>query len=98
MATKTRPHDLAALVLFGVVCTGCDPDRPPGLSKRNAKMEDVPAVVLKAAEAKVPGVKFTEVWKNLDREGKLHSYEIRGRAANGAWPCTVPHRRYQRSW
>ena len=74
----------AAAFLVGLVAVvGCDPDRPPGLSKRNAKMEDVPAVVLKAAETKIPGVKFNEVWKNLDREGKLHSYEIRGRNKDG---------------
>ena len=27
----------------------------------------------------VPEVKLDEAWKNLDGEGKLHSYEIRGR-------------------
>ena len=32
-----------------------------------------------AASKAVPGVKFDEAWKNLDREGKLHSYEIRGK-------------------
>ncbi len=38
---------------------------------------------MKAAKAKVPGVKFEEAWKNVDREGKLHSYEIRGKNAKG---------------
>jgi hypothetical protein len=66
-----------------LVAPACDPDRPPGLSNRVVKLEDVPEVVMKAAKAKVPGVKFEEAWKNVDREGKLHSYEIRGKNAKG---------------
>jgi hypothetical protein len=37
-----------------------------------------------AARKAVPEAKLDEAWKNLDGEGKLHSYEIRGRnPANG---------------
>ena len=39
----------------------------------------MPEPVREAARKAVPGVKLDEAWKNLDREGKLHSYEIRGR-------------------
>ena len=38
-----------------------------------------PEPVREAARKAIPGVKLDEAWKNLDREGKLHSYEIRGR-------------------
>ena len=32
----------------------------------------------------IPGVDLNEAWKNLERGGKLHSYEIRGKnTANG---------------
>ena len=41
----------------------------------------VPALVRDAARKAIPGVNLNEAWKNLDREGKLHSYEIRGKTA-----------------
>jgi hypothetical protein len=31
------------------------------------------------AKRAIPGVDFNEAWKNLDRLGRLHSYEIRGK-------------------
>ncbi len=59
---------------------GCgEHDEPPGLSKQAVAFDDVPAPVRDAARKAVPGVKLDEAWKNLDREGKLHSYEVRGR-------------------
>ena len=30
----------------------------------------------------MPNVEFKEAWQNLDSQGKLHSYEIRGRQAS----------------
>jgi len=63
---------------------GCaDPDRPPGLSKRSVPIAEVPEAVMAAAKKAIPGVDFKESWKNVDREGKLHSYEIRGKTGNG---------------
>jgi hypothetical protein len=59
---------------------GCgEHDEPPGLTKSAVAFDDVPAPVREAATKAVPGVKLGEAWKNLDREGKLHSYEIRGK-------------------
>ncbi len=59
---------------------GCgEHDEPPGLTKQALAFDDVPAKVRDAAAKAVPGVKLDEAWKNLDRDGKLHSYEIRGR-------------------
>ena len=65
-----------AAAVFG----GCgEHDEPPGLTKQTIAFDDVPATVRDAARKAVPGVKLDEAWKNLDREGKLHSYEVRGR-------------------
>jgi hypothetical protein len=67
---------LAAIAGF----LGCgDHDGPPGITKQAVKFEDVPDSVRAAARKAIPGVNFNEAWKNLDREGKLHSYEIRGK-------------------
>jgi hypothetical protein len=64
---------------------GCgDLDEPAGLTKQAVKIDDVPEPVRKAADKAVPEAKLDQAWKNLDSEGKLHSYEIRGRnPANG---------------
>ena len=59
---------------------GCgEHDEPPGLTKQTVAFDDVPGPVRDAARKAVPGVKLDEAWKNLDRKGKLHSYEVRGR-------------------
>ena len=73
------PVALAALLAVGVL-GGCgDRDEPPGMTKQALPFDDVPAAVRDAARKAVPQVKLGEAWKNLDREGKLHSYELRGR-------------------
>jgi hypothetical protein len=59
---------------------GCgEHDEPPGLTKQAVAFDEVPGPVRDAARKAVPGVKLDEAWKNLDRERKLHSYEIRGK-------------------
>jgi hypothetical protein len=63
---------------------GCGDAELPALTKQAVKVDDVPEAVRAAARKAVPGVNLNEAWKNLDREGKLHSYEIRGKnAADG---------------
>ena len=62
------------------VLVGCgEHDEPPVMTKQAVAFDDVPVSVRDAARKAVPDVKLGEAWKNLDREGKLHSYEIRGR-------------------
>ena len=54
------------------------------MTKQAVKFDEVPEPVRDAAKKAIPGVDLNEAWKNLDRKGKLHSYEIRGKnAANG---------------
>jgi hypothetical protein len=66
--------------LFGI--PGCgERDEPPGIAKQDVKFDDVPENVRAVASKAIPGVKLNEAWKNIDREGKLHSYEIRGKNA-----------------
>src|SRR2546430_2133237 len=79
---------VALLVAFAgssVVFCGCDNDAaPPGGYKRSIEFAKLPPSVLSAAQKAISGVTFNEAWENLDKEGKLHSYEIRGKAqSNG---------------
>jgi hypothetical protein len=73
---------LAALAVWCATAAlgGCgEHDLPAGITKQAVAMDDVPESLREAARKAIPGVKLGEAWKNLDREGKLHSYEIRGR-------------------
>ena len=71
---------LAPIIL---VIGGCDDgDLPPGISKKAVSFDEVPEALRAAARKTVPGVKFEEAWQNLDGQGKLHSYEIRGKQAS----------------
>ncbi len=73
---------LAAALLCFPACG--DRDRQPEMTKQAVKIDEVPAPLRDAAKKAIPGVKLNEAFKNLDRDGKLHSYEIRGKsAANG---------------
>jgi len=81
------PRVLGAVALVAALLwfAGCgDRDQQPEMTKQAVKFDEVPAPVRDAAKKAIPGVGFNEAFKNLDREGKLHSYEIRGKsAANG---------------
>ncbi len=68
--------------LTGLV-VGCgDSDLPPGITKKAVAFDDVPGALRSAARKAMPKVNFNEAWQNLDSQGKLHSYEIRGRQAS----------------
>jgi hypothetical protein len=76
----------ATAIAFAVLgFPGCgEHDELPETTKQAVKYEEVPEDVRTAATKAIPGIKFTEAWKNLGPGGKLHSYEIRGKnAANG---------------
>ena len=65
------------------LAVGCgDADLPPGLTKKAVSIDEVPDAVRAAAKKAIPRVDFKEAWQNLDGQGKLHSYEIRGRQAS----------------
>jgi hypothetical protein len=71
---------LAVAACTAAVIGGCgEHDMPAGLTKQAVAFDDVPESVRNAARKAVPGVKLDEAWKNLGPEGKLHSYEVRGR-------------------
>jgi len=72
---------LICLINTFFLISGCgrDADLPPEITKQAVKIDDVPDLARDAAKKAIPGVNFNEAWKNLDREGKLHSYEIRGK-------------------
>lgn len=67
-------------VLAAALAAGCgEHDELPDITKQAVKYEDVPEDVRGAATKAIPGIKFSEAWKNLDKSAKLHSYEIRGK-------------------
>jgi hypothetical protein len=79
-----RGHRLLFALVLGVsVCGlggGCgDRDLPAGITKEAVAFSDVPSELVSAAKKEIPGVEFSEAWQNLDPQGKLHSYEIRGK-------------------
>jgi hypothetical protein len=80
-AIKGLPLALGLVAALG----GCgDRDLPPGITKKAVAIGEVPEPLRSAAKKAIPGVDFNEAWQNLGPEGKLHSYEIRGRqASNG---------------
>jgi hypothetical protein len=81
--TRRRASVLLALALAGLA-VGCgENELPPGFSRKVVDIKDVPEPVMKAARKTIPGIDFKEAWSNHEKGGKLHSYEIRGRAANG---------------
>lgn len=80
-ARRSRRWQLAlAASCAAALLGGCeDDDLPRGLTKKAVAFDKVPETVRAAAQKQVPGVKLGEAWENLDGEGKLHSYEVRGR-------------------
>jgi hypothetical protein len=75
---------MAACCALAIVGAGCEDDLPPGITKKAVAYDDVPAAVRDAARKAIPGVDLKEAWQNLDAQGKLHSYEVRGKnPANG---------------
>jgi hypothetical protein len=72
---------VALLVLGGVgLGGGCgESTPPPAITKKAVPFGEVPAELRLAAEKALPGVELDEAWQNLNNQGELHSYEIRGR-------------------
>ncbi len=76
---------LPSLCFYGIcgLVPGCgESDLPAGLTKKAVAFDQVPDGLRSAAKKAIPKVDFNEAWQNLDREGKLHSYEIRGRQSS----------------
>ena len=70
-------------LMMSVSVAGCsDADLPPGITKKSIAIEEVPDNLRAAAKMEIPKVEFKEAWQNLDAQGKLHSYEIRGRQSS----------------
>lgn len=71
---------LAASLALLVGFAGCgEADLPPGITKKAVAYDEVPEALRSAAKKAIPQVDFQEAWQNIDPQGKLHSYEIRGR-------------------
>jgi len=74
---------LAIAIVLGPI-VGCgESDKEPRLGRRTLDLTEVPEEIRSAAAKRLPDVEFSDAWKNLDRDGKLHSYEIRGKNKDG---------------
>jgi hypothetical protein len=71
------------LMILPLLIAGCDGAGMGRLSRRTVEVSEIPEEVMGAAHKELPDVEFADAWKNLDKDGKLHSYEIRGRNKNG---------------
>ncbi len=58
-----------------------DADLHPGITKKAVTLSEVPDSLLDAAKKELPRIEFKEAWQNLDAQGKVYSFEIRGRQA-----------------
>jgi uncharacterized protein YcfL len=76
---RLRDSWVFVFVVSLVLVAGCgEHDEPAGLRKKVIELDKVPAAALAAAAKTLPEVKLQDAWENVDAEGKLHSYEIRG--------------------
>jgi hypothetical protein len=86
MIIKTRhAWIMCATVLLALAgAAGCgEHEAEDEFARRTITVKEVPANVLESAGKELPGVDFNEAWKNVEADGALHSYEIRGRNAAG---------------
>lgn len=55
----------------------------PRLARRTIAVAEVPETPKQAAQEALPQINFEEAWQNVDGEGNLQSYELRGRNDQG---------------
>lgn len=83
-ASAWGPLRLLVLATALVAPSGCgEVEEKEGFSRKPVTVDALPAPVGDAAKKALPGIKFDDAWQNLDRQGNLLSYEVKGRAANG---------------
>jgi hypothetical protein len=69
-----------AIALLMPALPGCgEHEEPPATTKKAIALDKIPKAVNGVAARTLRGVKIGEAWENIDRAGKLQSYEIRGR-------------------
>lgn len=89
MSIERRPVILATARLLAVlagflVIPGCGEEGvTPDTIRKPLPMAELPELVLKAAQKRLPDVKFTDAFQNLEKGVTLQSYEIKGRNAKG---------------
>jgi hypothetical protein len=71
-------RELVFVVSLALVAGCGERDGPPGLRRNVIELDKVPAAAAAAAAKTLPGVKLKDAWENVDAQGNLHSYEIRG--------------------
>lgn len=85
MPHKTDRQTLKIAALVGIVAfgsVGCE-DSYPEAQRRVIKLNELPANILPAAKKALPNLTFEDTWENLSKEGKVESYELRGKDSKG---------------
>lgn len=75
----------AALILAPIMLSGCGdrPEESSRMARRILAVDAVPDLPRGVAEEALPDVEFEDSWANVDKDGTIHSYELRGRNAEG---------------
>lgn len=72
---------IAFAMLTASGCGEAEEARP--FARRTVALKDLPPTVLDAATKELPGTKFEDAWQEVDKDGKVQFYEVRGRNQNG---------------
>lgn len=71
----------AAALLIALLPVGCggEAEESARMARRTMTVESIPDEPRAAAQRALPDITFEDAWANVDAEGALHSYELRGR-------------------
>ncbi len=75
---------IAGLILSGLAFgfMGCE-DHYPESQRKVIKLDELPDNIMAAAKKALPGTTLADTWQNRSQDGKVESYEVRGKDAKG---------------
>ena len=81
---STRRRWMAGLLMSAATLglTGCD-DHYPETRRKVIKLEELPENIASSAKKALPNITLEDTWQNLSKDGKVESYEVRGKDAKG---------------
>ena len=73
------------LLLLALLPIGCGEraEESSRMARRTMTVDTIPEVPKAAAEKALPEITFEDAWANVDSDGEIHSFELRGRTDNG---------------
>lgn len=74
----------ALALLVALLPIGCgEQEESARMARRTMTVDAVPDGPRAAAKKALPEINFEDAWANVDADGQTHSFELRGRSANG---------------